>query len=208
MAAAKERRRRFQVVQMHLRYYRLFTLFAASLSLVAAGLLGGCGADRPTDAAIQIKTTLAANTPPPTAPEPEGIDTESTIFTVLGLARKPSERRVGPQTGENVSPSLWNAAHDTLGFVPLEAEDPEGGVLKTQWYTPPGKPNERLRITVLITSRTLRADSFAVSIERQERSPEGGWKDTPIAKQTLADLESTILQRARQIHAQTYRQAL
>ena len=53
------------------------------------------------------------------------------------------------------------------------------GVLKTEWYTPPGKPNDRLRITVLITSRTLRSDSFAVSIERQERSPDGGWKPFP-----------------------------
>ena len=208
MAAAEKRRRRFRVARMHLRYYRLFTLFVASLSLVAAGLLAGCGADRPTDASIPIKTTLAANTPPPAPPEPEGIDTESTILTVLGMARKPSARRQGPQTGENVSPSLWNAAHDTLGFVPLEAEDPEGGVLKTEWYSPSGKANERLRITVLITSRALRSDSFAVSIERQERSPVGGWKDTPIAKQTVVDLESTILQRARQIHAQTYRQSL
>jgi hypothetical protein len=193
---------------MHFRYYRLFTTSAASLSLVVAGLLAGCGGERPTDASIPIETTLAANTPPPAPPQPEGIDTESTILTVLGLAKKPSERRQGPQTGENVSPSLWNAAHDTLGFVPLEAEDPEGGVLKTEWYSPPDKPAERLRITVLITSRALRSDSFTVSIERQERSPDGGWKDTPIAKQTVADLESTILLRARQIHAQTYRQSL
>lgn len=193
---------------MYLRYYRLFTAFAASLSLIAAGLLAGCGAERPTDASIPIKTTLAANIPPPAPPEPEGMDTESNILTVLGLAKKPSERRVGPQTGDDVSPSLWNASHDTLGFVPFEAEDPQSGVLKTEWYSPSGKPKERLRITVLITSRALRPDSFTVNIERQERSPDGGWKDTPIAKQTVADLEATILQRARQIHAQTYRQSL
>lgn len=189
---------------MYVRYYRLLPAIAASLSL----LIAGCGSNRPTDAAIPVATTLALNPPPPAPPEPEGMDTEATIFTVLGLAKKPSERRQGPQTGDDVSPSLWNAAHDTLNFVPLVAEDPLGGAIQTEWYSPPQKPNERLRVTVLITSRTLRSDSFSVTIEREERSPGGDWKQTPIARQTVADLESAILQRARQIHAQTYRDSM
>jgi hypothetical protein len=189
---------------MHLRYYRLLIPLAASLSLLTAA----CGANRATDASIPVVTKLAVNTPPPVAPEPDGMDTEANIFTVLGLAKKPSERRQGPQTGDEVSPSLWNAAHDTLDFVPLAAEDPLSGFLKTEWYSPPQKPNERLRVTVLITSRTLRADSFAVTIEREEHSPGGDWKQTPIARQAVTDLESAILQRARQIHAQTYRDSM
>ena len=189
---------------MHIRHYRLLILLAASLSLLTAS----CGSNRPTDAAIPVKTTLPINTPPPVAPELDGMDTESNIFTLLGLAKKPSEHRQGPQTGNDVSPSLWNAAHDTLGFVPLAAEDPVSGMLKTEWYSPPDKSNERLRVTVLITSRSLRSDSFAVTIEREERAPAGDWKPTPIARQTVADLESAILQRARQIHAQTYRDSM
>jgi hypothetical protein len=188
---------------MHIRHYRLLILLAASLSLLTAS----CGSNRPSDASIPVETTLPSNTPPPVAPEP-GMDTESSIFTVLGLAKKPSERRQGPQTGDDVSPSLWNAAHDTLNFVPLAAEDPASGMLKTEWYSPPQKPDERLRVTVLITSRSLRSDSFAVTVEREERSPGGDWKQTPIARQTIADLESAILQRARQIHAQTYRDSM
>lgn len=189
---------------MHLRYYRLLIVLAASVSLSTAS----CDKPRPTDASIPVETTLAVNTPPPVAPEPEGMDTEATILTVLGLAKKPSEKRQGPQTGEEVSPSLWDAAHDTLNFVPLVAEDPLSGMMKTDWYSPPDKPDERLRITVLITSRALRSDAFSVTIEREERSPGGDWKETPVARQAVNDLELAILQRARQIHAQTYRDAM
>jgi hypothetical protein len=189
---------------MHVRYYRLLPAVAASLSL----LITGCGSNRPTDAAIPVKTTLALNPPPPTAPEPEEMDTEATIFTVLGMAKKPSERRQGPQTGNDVSPSLWNAAHDTLSFVSFAAEDPLGGTIQTEWYSPPQKANERLRVTVLIASRTLRSDSFSVTVEREERSPGSDWKKTPVAQQTVTDLETAILQRARQIHAQTYRDSM
>ena len=73
------------------------------------------------------------------------------------------------------------------------------------WYSPPGKPNERLRINVFILSRALRSDSLSVTVDRQERSPTRQWADTPVAAETVTDLETAILLRARQIHAERYR---
>src|SRR5258708_15783114 len=98
-----------------------------------------------------------------------GDDTEATICTVLGLAKRESERGIGPQTGSGVSPELWLASQETLHFAGTSSEDPMTGLLVTDWYTPAGKRTERLRVSVFITSRALRSDSVAVNVERQER---------------------------------------
>jgi Domain of unknown function (DUF3576) len=182
---------------MYLHYYRLLPVFAASLSLLTAG----CGSDPVAKA--DPATGNVAQAPPKT--EPEGMDTEATIFTVLGLAKRESERSIGPQTGNEVSPVLWEAAHESLDFAGISSDDPMTGLLMTDWYSPPGKPNQKLRISVFILSRALRSDSVAVTIERQERSPSGEWKPTPVARDTVAELENAILQRARHLHAERYR---
>ncbi|MBV9828627.1 MAG: DUF3576 domain-containing protein, partial [Alphaproteobacteria bacterium] len=61
---------------------------------------------------------------------------------------------------------------------------------------------------VFILSRALRSDSLSVTVERQERSPTSPWHDTPVALDVQTGLESAILLRARQIHAERYRSTL
>ena len=183
---------------MSVRYYRLLPAFAASFSLLTAG----CGSDR-------VESDIPA--PSPTATQaassrPDEIDTESTIWTVLGIAKRPSQVVKGPQTGDQVSPILWEAAHDALNFVKIASEDPLTGVVQTEWYSPPGKPTQRMRIAVFILSRAVRSDSLSVTIEREERSPSGQWTVSPIAKDAVAELESAVLLRARHIRAERYRE--
>ncbi|HEY4470547.1 MAG TPA: DUF3576 domain-containing protein [Stellaceae bacterium] len=190
---------------MSARYYRLSAALAASLSL----LLGGCGSDRPAAppppaaASALPGATQAASAQP--AAQSDDIDTESTIWTVLGVAKRPSQRAIGPQTGDQVSPILWEAAHDTLSFVKITSEDPMTGVMQTDWYSPPGKPEQRMRIAVFILSRALRSDSLSVSIERQQRSATGQWGSSPIARDAVTELENAVLLRARHIRAERYR---
>ncbi len=176
--------------------YRALFALAASLCLVTAG----CGSNQPADTAPPPSPQQADATPPPT-----GIDTESTIWTILGLAKKPSELRKGPKLGAEVSPSLWEAAHDALSFVKIDSEDPMSGMVQTAWYSPPGKPNERLRISVFILSLALRSDSLAVSVDRETRSPSGQWQKSTVDREVVDNLENTILLRARHLHAEEYR---
>ena len=186
---------------MYLRHYRLLPAIAASVSLLAAGLTAGCGSDR-AEKADPVTGKIAVAPP---KPQPEGMDTEASIFTVLGLATRESERNIGPQTGPEVSPVLWQAAHDTLDFAGIGSEDAMTGLLVTEWYSPQGKPNQRLRVSAFISARALRSDSLAVSVERQERSPGGEWKPTPVSRDTVAGIENAILLRARSLHAERYR---
>ncbi|HEV2336512.1 MAG TPA: DUF3576 domain-containing protein [Stellaceae bacterium] len=180
-------------------YYRLLFGLAASLSLI----LAGCGSDRPPETAAD-PVTGAVPAPPPASAD----NTDQTLWTILGLAKRASQQDNGPQTGAAVSPILWQATQDTLSFAGFASADPMLGLFLTHWYSPPGKPDERLQVSVFILSRALRSDSIAVSVKRQVRSPAGQWENTPVAREVVSGLESAILLRARQIHAEGYRNTM
>ena len=182
------------------RHYRLLLGLAASVSLMVAG----CGSDWP-GTFVTSPAAGAPSSPPVAENTTDQIDTEATLWTVFGFAKRDSEQNVGPQTGNAVSPILWQATQDTLHFAGFASEDPMTGLLVTDWYSPPGKPNERLRVSVFILSRALRSDSLAVTVERQARSSVAEWRDTPVARDVVTGLENAVLQRARQIHAERYR---
>lgn len=95
---------------------------------------------------------------------------------------------------------LWRATLDTLSFMPLASADPYGGVVITDWYVNPEKPNERFKATVYILDTRLRADGLNVTVFKQISDGAGGWTDAPTAAQTETDIENAILTRARQLH--------
>jgi len=163
----------------------------------------------PTPVPAPAGSAAATPTPPTTrvaAFDPDG--TDQTLWTVLGLAKRDAERNQGPQTGNTVSPVLWQATLETFHFAGTSSEDPMTGVVVTKWYSPPSKPSERMRVSVFILSRALRSDSLAITVERQVRSPAGDWSDAPISREAVADLEHAVLLRARQIHAERYRNTM
>jgi Domain of unknown function (DUF3576) len=173
-------------------HYRLSTALAASLSL----LLAACGTSPP---AASTASAADAKGQPAAAKESDGMDTEATLWTVLGLAKKGSYKPPGPQTGSTVSPILYQAALDTLDFTTFASKDPLGGSLVTDWYSPPDKPNERFRIDVFILSRYLTSDGVAVTVTRQVRGPNGQWTNGTVDRKVDDELETRILYRARQL---------
>jgi hypothetical protein len=94
---------------------------------------------------------------------------------------------------------LWRATLDTLSFMPLQSADPYGGVIVTDWYTNPEKPDERFKCTVYILDSRLRADGLNVAVFKQNKGADGNWVDAPHAGQTETDIENSILTRARQL---------
>jgi len=178
---------------MPITYYRASAMVAASLSLAIAACVASPPAEQSRTQPSATETQKAASS------ESEDIDTEATIWTVLGLAKKESVKDPGPQTGRTVSPILWQAAHDTLDFVKYASEDPLTGSIVTDWYSPPGNPSVRYRVNVFILSRALHSDSLTVTVDRQQLSASGAWAETTIARQVETDLENAILTRARQL---------
>ena len=75
----------------------------------------------------------------------------------------------GPVAPIGVNGYLWRASLDTLAFMPLASADPYGGVILTDWYANPEKPDERFKATVYILDSRLRADGLNVTIFKQVR---------------------------------------
>ncbi|MEZ5830782.1 MAG: DUF3576 domain-containing protein [Dongiaceae bacterium] len=100
--------------------------------------------------------------------------------------------------GIGVNNLLWRASLDTVSFMPLVSADPFGGVIITDWYTPPSAPDERFKVNIYILGRALRADGIRASVFRQQMQA-GSWVDAPVALNTSTDLENAILTRARQM---------
>jgi hypothetical protein len=98
-----------------------------------------------------------------------------------------------------VNSYMWHATLDTLSFVPLASADPFGGVVITDWYSPPQTPGERMKVTVYILDRSLRADGLKVAVFRQTKDAAGSWADAAVAGETSTRLEDAILTRAREL---------
>lgn len=98
---------------------------------------------------------------------------------------------------------LWRASLDTLSFMPLSSADPFGGVIITDWYSPPETPSERFKVTAYILGRALQSDGIRVSVFRQARNESGNWASMPVNDTVASDLENTILTRAREFKVRT-----
>jgi len=112
-------------------------------------------------------------------------------FTLFGTDTKDTGATIG------VNALLWRASLDTVSFMPLEQADPYGGIIMTEWYTNPDKPNERYKITIYILDTRLRADAIRVSFFMQ-RLINGEWTNVAASDETRIALENSILTKARQ----------
>lgn len=117
----------------------------------------------------------------------------------LGSKARAPKGDTGGAAQLGVNGYLWRATLDTLSFMPLASADPYGGVVITDWYVNPEKPDERFKATVYILDTRLRADGLNVTVFKQIGDGAGGWADAPTAAQTETDIENAILTRARQL---------
>lgn len=100
--------------------------------------------------------------------------------------------------GIGVNSYLWRASLDTVSFMPLASADPFGGVIITDWYTAPEKPDERFKVNVFILDKQLKSSGIKVKVFRQNLKG-GKWVDSTVADNTAAKMEEAILTRAREI---------
>ena len=104
-----------------------------------------------------------------------------------------------PPNAIGVNSYLWRASLDTLAFMPLSSADPYGGVIITDWYANPEKPDERFKCTVYILDTRLRGDALKVTVFKEVGNGSGGWVPSQVSEQTSIDIENAILTRARQL---------
>lgn len=153
---------------------------AVALPMAVVVLLSACGSIEPA--------------PPPPPTQQKGIFGPNGLSLVnLGGQQNRGAAELG------VNAYLWRATLDTLSFLPLASADPFGGVILTDWYSPPTTNGaERLKLNVLILDQRLRSDGVKVTVFRQEKSGTD-WRDAPANAATGTELENAILARARQL---------
>lgn len=124
------------------------------------------------------------------------------LGSIFGSNKTNPDQGVGGGGSIGVNAYLWRGALDTLSFMPLQSADPFGGVIITDWYSPPDSPDERFKAIAYILGRELRADGLRVSLFRQVLQ-DGHWVDQPVSPVTVGDIENKVLSRARQLRIQT-----
>ncbi len=115
-----------------------------------------------------------------------------------GKARPRADLAASQVTTIGINAYLWRAALDTVSFMPLLQTDSNGGVIVTDWYVNPSSANERMKLTVTILDRDLRADAVRVAASRQLLT-NGQWIDSPVQAATVQKLEDIILTKARDL---------
>ena len=178
---------------------------AAALSVAGCGMFGGSKSD-PGD----TQTTTTTDNPYHTDPgkmDPKDFnpkiqsDSDTSSFTLMAslFGVGGGDKNGGGSAGVGVNSFLWRASLDTVSFMPLSSADPFGGVIITDWYSPPDTPDERFKVNVFILGRDLRADGVRASVFHQKKDTAGQWGEAPVDANTATDLENAILTRARQI---------
>ncbi len=97
-----------------------------------------------------------------------------------------------------VNAYLWRAALDAISFMPLAQADANSGVIVSDWYANPAAPTERVKVTISILDKDLRADALRVAASRQVYS-NGQWLDAELRAGTVQRLEEIILAKARDL---------
>ena len=103
--------------------------------------------------------------------------------------------------GIGVNTYLWRATLDTIAFMPIASADPFGGVILTDWYSPPESPNERFKLNIYVLGTDLRADGLRASVFRQIIDTNGTWRDAPGEADAGRKIEDAVLTRARQLRS-------
>jgi hypothetical protein len=121
------------------------------------------------------------------------------LNSLFGLNEQPGIGGAPSGAGISVNGYLWRATLDTISFMPLAQADPFGGIILTDWYSPPDTEKERFKVNVYILDSELRADGLRVSVFRQRRDANGVWVNAEVSTDTGTNLENAILKRARQM---------
>ncbi|MHA6345042.1 DUF3576 domain-containing protein [Roseivivax sp. CAU 1761] len=107
---------------------------------------------------------------------------ESTIWDIF--LRRGDASEIGA-----VNRYIWNAALETLSFLPVESVDPFTGVITTGYGVPPGG-GQPYRATVYVTDPALDARALNVAVMTRQG---------PASAATVRAVEDAILTRARQL---------
>lgn len=171
-------------------------IFAVGAVLIMAAACSGIDTQKPADPRTVNPTDVRKQS----SGKLFGDDT-----FVFGGNQRPQDASEGG-SGLGVNSFLWRASLDTVVFMPVNSADPFGGVIITDWHTPPeSPPGERFKLNIYILGRVLRADGVRVAVFRQVKDG-ADWQDALVGTEVGTKIEDAILMKARQLRYETLNQ--
>ena len=104
--------------------------------------------------------------------------------------------------GMNVNVFLWRGALETISFMPLNSADQAGGVIITDWYSTPDNLNERCKLNIFITGKSLKTENLRVSSFCQELENQI-WINKKTDNSNNIKIENAILNKAKKLRIQS-----
>ena len=119
---------------------------------------------------------------------------------VLGMGN--SKENSQTSISMNVNVFLWRGALETVDFMPLNSADQIGGTIITDWYSTPEKYDERCKLNIFITGKTLKTENLRVASFCQELKNQI-WINKKIDENNNIKIENAILNKAKKLRLQS-----
>ena len=150
------------------------------------GLINSCGIWDPAD----------ARKVPPSADErvKKNLE-EGKGFTIMG-GLGADGRGKGTTYQFASSNPMWRATLEILDFIPLSDVDYGGGIIITEWYSTPKKPDESLKIMIQFLTNEIRADGIKVNVYKKECKTETQCSASLIESDIGSEIKLEILKQA------------
>ncbi len=101
----------------------------------------------------------------------------------------------------SVNVFLWRGALETIDFMPLSSTDPIGGTIITDWYSTANNENERCKLNIFITGKSLKTENLKVTSFCQEFKNQV-WVNKDIDDENNIKIENAILNKAKKLRLQ------
>lgn len=109
-----------------------------------------------------------------------------------------NKNKTSSNDGPTANSYLWRAGLESLRFLPLASADVRGGVVVSDWYAFPERPNERLKVSMFVKSPELKAEALEITVHRQKGT---GTVTRDDAK--AREIEDLIVKRARSMYIES-----
>lgn len=123
-------------------------------------------------------------------------DSDSGI-EILSLGKKETVSN----NGVKINNIAWQAALETVKFMPLISTDASGGVIITDWYQEPNNISERYKLAVFVQGANLTGSSVKVTTYRQVKKG-SDWISIEASPKLSEEIEEKILLKAKNIKRQ------
>lgn len=92
----------------------------------------------------------------------------------------------------------FEVALTKFSIMPIMTADISSGIITTDWFSSPNKPNERFKFNIIIKDDNMTEDSIIINMFK-ELLDDNVWKTTTANSDTAVKIKQNILNKAIQI---------